>query len=269
MKPMRFVFFAIVMSFMLVALFLPHESSAWTMNNYTWLPDNDNKDEDCDICKVGIALLPQTGQTKCFDTTGEPVTCGTGIGKGQDADLKMGVPWPNPRFTDNKNGTVTDNLTGLIWLKNANCFGPQDWPSALNDANTLASGSCGLTDKSDKGDWRLPNVRELTSLIDFGFFGPAISNTVGTGQWKEGDAFSQLQMQFYWSSTPGADNTGSAWYVLSYYGLLTGAAETKSYVCDSSNECNNFYVWPVRGGACEKESNNHQCDNGGKNYKQW
>jgi hypothetical protein len=32
-----------------------------------------------------------------------------------------GVAWPNPRFTDNSDGTVTDNLTGLIWLKNANC----------------------------------------------------------------------------------------------------------------------------------------------------
>ena len=30
---------------------------------------------------------------------------------------------PSPRFTDNNDGTVTDNLTGLVWLKNANLFG--------------------------------------------------------------------------------------------------------------------------------------------------
>ena len=41
------------------------------------------------------------------------------------ATTKKGVAWPNPRFTDNGNGTVTDNLTGLIWLKNANCFGKE------------------------------------------------------------------------------------------------------------------------------------------------
>ena len=39
----------------------------------------------------------------------------------------LGVEWPNPRFTDNGDGTVTDNLTGLIWLKDANCFGQKTW----------------------------------------------------------------------------------------------------------------------------------------------
>ena len=44
---------------------------------------------------------------------------------GDDGDLQKGVMWPVPRFTDNGSGTVTDNLTGLIWLKDANCFGSQ------------------------------------------------------------------------------------------------------------------------------------------------
>ena len=56
------------------------------------------------------AMLPKTGQT-------------TSYAAGDDGALQKGVAWPNPRFTDNGNGTVTDNLTGLIWLKNANCFG--------------------------------------------------------------------------------------------------------------------------------------------------
>ena len=38
---------------------------------------------------------------------------------GDDGDLQTGVAWPNPRFKDNLNGTITDNLTGLIWLKDA------------------------------------------------------------------------------------------------------------------------------------------------------
>src|SRR5262249_27768511 len=79
---------------------------------------------------------------------------------GDDGDIQAGVPFPTPRFTDDANGTVRDNLTGLIWLRNANCFGPKAWADALFAAGTLASGSCDLTDGSVQGDWRLPNVKE-------------------------------------------------------------------------------------------------------------
>jgi len=50
---------------------------------------------------------------------------------------RMGVSWPSPRFTDNGNGTVTDNLTGLIWLKHASCYGKRTWADASSDANAL------------------------------------------------------------------------------------------------------------------------------------
>ena len=79
----------------------------------------------------------------------------------------MGVPWPDPRFTDNGDGTVTDNLTGLIWLKYANCFGETNWHDALDASNNLTNGQCGLSDGSNLGDWRLPNEGELGSLIDY------------------------------------------------------------------------------------------------------
>ena len=45
-----------------------------------------------------------------------------------------------PQSPDNSDGTVTDNLTRLIWLKNANCFGSKTWSEALSDCNSLASG---------------------------------------------------------------------------------------------------------------------------------
>ena len=48
-----------------------------------------------------------------------------------DAALKKGVSWPSARFTDNQNGKVTDNLTGLIWMKNAGCFTPALWDTAF------------------------------------------------------------------------------------------------------------------------------------------
>ena len=80
-------------------------------------------------------------------------------------DANKGVAMPNPRFTDNSNGTVTDNLTGLIWLQNANVAGMRNWVEALADVENLnKDGVMNGTiagDKSNGGihqkDWRLPN----------------------------------------------------------------------------------------------------------------
>lgn len=63
---------------------------------------------DCPSASTAPAPVPKTGLT-------------TSYAPGDDGALQKGVAWPNPRFTDNNNGTITDNLTGLIWLKNANC----------------------------------------------------------------------------------------------------------------------------------------------------
>ena len=65
------------------------------------------------------------------------------------------------RFTDNGDGTVYDERTGLLWLKNANCYAEQDWDPAMLSAAGLNSGECGLTDGSVEGDWRLPTRAEL------------------------------------------------------------------------------------------------------------
>src|SRR5712691_11453672 len=110
------------------------------------------------------ARVPQTGQTQCWDINGNQIPCD---GTGEDGDYQAGVDWPTPRFTDRGNGTVRDNLTGLIWLKDILCAaraGSPTWLDALTFANTLASGTCGLRDGSVAGDWRLPNIRELQSL---------------------------------------------------------------------------------------------------------
>ena len=67
------------------------------------------------------------------------------------------MPFPEPRFVDNEDGTVRDNLTGLIWLKNANCFGGHvHGDQALARlAITCQLALNGLTDGSTPGDWRL------------------------------------------------------------------------------------------------------------------
>ena len=173
----------------------------------------------------GPAAVQKTWQTASYAT-------------GDDGDLGRGIAWPQPRFADNEDGTVTDNLTGLIWLKNANCFGERTWDQALADANELNNGECGLTDSSSAGDWRLPNLFELESLRDMKYYNPALSNSSGTGQWTEGDPFINVQSgYFYWSSTTFADNSNLAWNVTMYYGFMGGNEKSVS-----------SRVWPVRGG---------------------
>jgi hypothetical protein len=177
------------------------------------------------------AGVPRTGQTPTVPLNPAPT--------GSDGVLQKGVAWPNPRFKDNANGTVTDNLTGLIWLKNANCFGKKLWTEALSAANGLANGSCGLSDNSTAGRWRLPNVKELQSLIDFAHHSPALSNVAGTGKWVEGDPFIEVQSTSYWSSSSDAYITSMAWSVPMWSGSVLGNFKDGS-------SYGNFYVWPVR-----------------------
>ena len=154
-----------------------------------------------------------------------------------DGHLEKGVAWPSPRFITGTTGIVTDTLTGLIWLEDADCFGIRSWTNAVSDARTLASGSCGLTDGSVANQWRLPNVRELHSLIHFGFDTPALPNTAGTGKWSEGDPFTDVWASVYWSSTSYAFTSASAWYV------SLGDGEV-----DEADKGTTRHVWPVRGG---------------------
>ncbi len=166
--------------------------------------------------KANYAPVPKTGQT-------------TPYGAGSDGDLKKGVPSPSPRFSDNGNGTVTDNLTGLIWMKNANAFGWRSLSQALSDATGLKSGDADLTDGSKAGDWRLPNVRELSSLIDFGNYSLALPTV---------HPFTNVQpSSYYWTSTTYAADTNRAWAIDFAFGKRTDLLKS-----------NNQVVWCVRGG---------------------
>jgi hypothetical protein len=181
----------------------------------------------------------ETGQTKCYNaTTGAVITC---TGTGQDGAYQKGVS-VSPRFVNNGNGTVTDKLTGLIWLRDGNCsifwliddtgLNKRLWMPALSAANKLSSGFCGLTDGSVAGDWRLPNIKELLSLVDYGQLGPSLSS---------GHPFTNTQMQpsdYYWSSTSSVNYPDTAFVVRFYDGF--GSTGMKS----SGNYC----VRAVRGG---------------------
>jgi hypothetical protein len=134
-------------------------------------------------------------------------------------------------------------MTGLIWLKDANCFGRINWYQANTAIECLANGQCGLTDGFFQGNWRLPERAELLTLLDERYEYPALSNAAGTGPWMEGDPFSGVQSSPYWSATAYKNYPDVAWLVvfsqgyMLYYGNESFAHKTGTY-----------YVWPVRDG---------------------
>ena len=178
----------------------------------------------------GPANVWKTGQTKCYATYSE-ISC---TGTGQDGEIQAGVAWPDPRFTDNGDGTVTDNLTGLVWTQNANVPGPSSctpgthktWQGALDYVKCLNT-----NDYLGYNDWRLPNIKELRSLIDYSKLNPALPS---------GHPFAAVQTTEYWSSTTATDtqHTTGALRVDMWIGQMDGISKTDSY-----------YVWPVRGGT--------------------
>ena len=150
------------------------------------------------------------------------------------------------RYVDCGNGTVTDTMTGLIWLQNANCFSFQDWATANDSAANLADGQCDLLDGSQAGDWRLPTIEEWVATIaeavnDGCTFpnDPSLSDTAGRGCFAADPTpiFSGVRSRSYWSSTADATVPNFARSV----DLSNGNANL-------SLKPGNFLVWPVRGG---------------------
>jgi hypothetical protein len=212
---------------------------------------------------TGVSLVGPTGATGATGAVGSQGSAGanytlprapvlatgqqTTYAEGDDGNWKSGAVVSTTRFTDNlvngvSNGTVTDNLTGLIWLKDAGCFATVGgitkgttaatsnltWANALAWSNSLASGNCGLTDGSAAGQWRLPNRKELMSLVDLSKYGPAL---------PAGHPFSNVQSIGYWSGSTYSSNTTNAWFVYMVDGPVKFSSKTDLY-----------YVWPVSAG---------------------
>ncbi len=99
-----------------------------------------------------------------------------------------------PRFTQNEDGTITDNETGLTWSK-----------EALAKDVTHDEAIKALDD-----GWRLPTIKELFSLVDHTRETPAI----------DVEAFPDTESNWYWSSTPTAWNDAAVWVAPFSLGLV-------------------------------------------------
>ena len=140
------------------------------------------------------------------------------------------------RYIENDDGTVTDNRTGLIWLKDANCFNVMlEWKTAKEKTSKLAHGQCNLSDSSKIGEWRLPKKNEWKDMLDIRYTWPALSNTEGTSKWVENQPFTGVQSSWYWTSSTLDFAPSYAWYVILHNGSMRNTTKTLRR-----------YVWPVR-----------------------
>ena len=111
------------------------------------------------------------------------------------------------------------------------------WDTAQNASAALADGQCGLSDGSVAEDWSLPTIEEWEATIKSGCT-PSLSNTAGTGCHVEGDPFSGVQSDNYWSSATIATPPNRAWVMPLGHG---GVTDTDFLTVTN-------FVWPVRGG---------------------
>jgi hypothetical protein len=174
--------------------------------------------------------LPATGQTTAY-TANKNDRITVAVGVPDDGSVQAGATLS---FTDNGDGTITDNDTGLMWEKKGDNGGLHDkdngyyWSGNgsvfqetiwdwLEDVNAEAG-----TGFAGYNDWRIPNAKELESLVNFQSAAPMTSAAFHTNCVAGATVLtgSCTAVSNYWSSTTWARSTSMAWGVSFYEGLL-------------------------------------------------
>ncbi|MFZ2198777.1 MAG: DUF1566 domain-containing protein [Thermodesulfovibrionales bacterium] len=146
-------------------------------------------------------LLPDTGQTKCYDVAGAETVCAE---TGQNGAYTINLM----SYTDNGDGTVTDNNTGLVWQKQDDGT-KRTWDEANTYCDNLVLGGA--------SDWRVPTKEELIGIVDYSVnVHPAINSAY----------FPDTSRDHYWSSSTHTYFTNEAWFAQFYSGYVDGESKT-------------------------------------------
>jgi len=148
-----------------------------------------------------LSMLPDTGQVQSYTDT-----------FGEDSDYTINPP----SYTDNADGTITDNVTGLIWQKEDDDT-QHIWDDAVSYCNDLSI--------AGSSDWRLPSEKELMSIVNCDTYNPSINTTYFPG----------TNASPYWSSTVNV-------YLNTIWHVFFSNGSVNSMTTDSHN-----YVRCVRG----------------------
>ena len=198
---------------------------------------------DTSLCQS--QACPATGQTTAYTADKNDGIVGP-VSVPDDGTVQAGAALS---YTDNGDGTITDLNTGLMWEKKGDNGGLHDqvniylWSGDgtqetiwdwLDDINT--EGGTGFAGHSD---WRIPNVKELQSIIDYEVFSPSVDPVFDTGcvATCTVTTCSCTDPSFGWSSTSSADGPSDAWVVDFSDGFVGSGG--KSFL---------FFVRAVRGG---------------------
>src|SRR5213593_554449 len=172
-------------------------------------------------CLLGfVMLLPPrgawacpllaTGQTTCWDSNGNVIPC---AGTGQDGELRKGAPLT---YVDNGDGTVTDVNTGLMWEKLSHDGAVHDEHNTYTWANVFAHvATLNRTNFAGHADWRLPNVRELLSIVTYQNLIPTVTPAFDN-RCSSGCDVTRCSCTFSgdtWTSTSEVDSPSNQWFV--------------------------------------------------------
>ncbi|HMZ59497.1 MAG TPA: DUF1566 domain-containing protein, partial [Leptospiraceae bacterium] len=170
----------------------------------------------------------KTGQTGCWDGAGASVSCtGTGI----DGEFQYGRA---RSFTDNGDGTVTENGTGLYWqkcsagLSGATCATGTAATDTWANAQTYCSG-LSLAGRT----WRMPTYNELANLANYSVSAPAADsaffpNTVSGNYWVNNTYTASPTFAYYFTFLAGASSTLAKTSTLNAR-CVSGTSVTSSY----------------------------------------
>jgi hypothetical protein len=185
----------------------------------------------------GCRRLTATGQTGCWDPTGVAIAC---AGSGQDGEVQAGAALA---YADNGDGTITDLATGLMWEKKGDDGGIHDrdqrwnWQGGFDQfvAQLNADGFAGYD------DWRVPNVKELQSIVNYGVASPSVDPAFhhDCAPGCAVTACSCTLLEFYWTSTSHVLGAGLARLVNFEVGSVVIGAKVQGL----------FPVRAVRGGT--------------------